>query len=121
MIIRALALFVALFFISGEVQASKLWIREFNRLGTQKQGDDPQVAQEPGVDQSVLDFSGGAVSSAATRTDTRFVRLVCDASCSYSVTTSAATATTTNALLPAGVVEIIGITGGAFINVRSNP
>jgi hypothetical protein len=100
--------------------ASKLYIREYKAITTIG-GTYAQIAGEPGADQTPVDFTAGPASSSAVAGSTRFVRLICDASCSYSVTSSAGTATTNNALLPAGVVEFVGIAPGYFINVRSNP
>lgn len=117
-----LALLAALIF-SSDAWASKMYIREYSRLGTQQQGDDPQVAREPGLDQTPIDFTGGSVSSVAFNVNTRFIRIICDASCSYSVTNPAGSATTNNAYLPANVIEYIGVPQGAgyFINVNHNP
>lgn len=106
--------------LGSPADASKLWIREYKAITTINTYQ-AQIAGEPGTDQTPVDFSGGAATSSAVAQTTHFVRLVCDASCSYSITSTAGTATTTNALLPAGVVEFVGIPPGYFINVRSNP
>jgi len=106
--------------IGMPAHASKLYIREYKNLATIGTNL-AQIPGDPGTDQTPVDFSGGAASSSATSISTRYVRLICDASCSYSVTSTAGTATTTNALLPSGVIEYVGVPGGWFINVRSNP
>jgi len=107
-------------FVPPPADAAKLYIREYKSI-TSIGSLVAQIAPEPGTDQTPVDFSGGAVSSSAFAGTTKVIRIVCDASCSYSVTSSAGTATTNNALLPAGVIEYLGVPPGYFVNVRSNP
>ena len=106
--------------LSTPVSATKLYIREYSALGTQKQGDSPQIGAEPAQVDQVIDFSGGVTSSAAFAGSTRFVRLWCDVQCSVKFGT-APTAANTNAPLSAGSAEYFGVTSGDRVSVITNP
>lgn len=96
---------------------AKLWITEFNYLGSNATGARPPVALHPPVAvQTPVTFSGTSAQSAAMATDTTYVRLEADAACHYAVGSNP-TATTNNTRLPADVVEHIGIPAGYKIAV----
>lgn len=101
-------------------QASKLYIREYKNISTINVNL-AQIAPEPGVDQTPVDFTSGAASSSTFATTTHVVRLVCDVSCSILFGPSPQTAANTNALLPGGVVEYFAVIPGQLVSVHSNP
>lgn len=121
--IRILAALCVALLLSTEAQASKLFIREYVSFGfnTALAIDQPPIAKEPGTDQTPVDFSGGATSSAAFATTTHLVRILCDVQCSVVYGVSPQTATTSNAPLAAFVPEYFGVTPGQIISVIAHP
>lgn len=100
--------------------ASRVWISEFGVLtATNSGGSAGQMAALPSlVDQPTLDITGGVQTSAAVGSQTRYVRIICEAQCSIRV---GGTATTSNILLPALSPEYFGINAGATISVIAAP
>jgi hypothetical protein len=101
----------------------KLYITEYKSivpLGGAYVSVVAQIAAEPGVDQSPVDFSGGVASSASFAAATTYIRVVCDAQCSVLFGTNP-TATNSNKMLPALAPEYFGVTPGQKISVVSNP
>ncbi len=91
---------------------SKLYISEYARM-TQASGPGNAVVQapeEPPVATQAIDFTSGAVQSAAFSAKTRFVRLHTDAICSVKFG-AAPTATANDPRLAAGQTELRGIPG----------
>lgn len=85
---------------------------------------DPQMAPMPPlVEQTALDFSGGAVQSSALNAQTRYVRLQCSVRCSIKFETGSSTVGTTNAPLGADAPEYFGVPRGQSykISVIASP
>lgn len=104
-----------------QAQAAKLYISEYTSLPF-VQGYLAQIATEPGLDQTPVDFSGGAASSAAFSKRTTYVRVLCDVQCSV-LFGAAPAATNANKVLPALTPEYFAVTPGQSlkISVISNP
>lgn len=100
--------------------ASKLYIREYKGIATVNVYQ-AEVAPEPGVDQTPVDFTAGAASSATFATTTHVVRLWCDVSCSVLFGPSPQTATNANAPLAGGAAEYFAVIPGQLVSVHSNP
>lgn len=122
-IIRILAAACFALSMAAPAEASKLYIREYSSVGfvTALSGDPVPIAKEPGTDQPVVDFSGGVALSAAFASTTRFVRIICDAQCSFKVGTNPTNATNANAPMGAMQSEFIGVSAGDKISVIANP
>lgn len=120
------ALTVGLALVPIGAQASLLYISEYiYPMGTRLPGQSGsiqvvQIAQEPSTDQSPVDFSGGAASSATFAATTTMVRLWCDVQCSIKIGTSP-TATNANKPLSAGAAEYFAVPAGAKVSVIANP
>lgn len=95
---------------------AKLWITELKNLAAPSVGTAPQVAMHPPVAEQTVTFSGTSAQSAATATDTTYVRICSDVVCHYAVGSNP-TATTDSTRLPADAVEHIGIPAGYKIAV----
>lgn len=94
---------------------AKLWITEYTNAGTDKFERPTFCAQEPGVDQTPVDFSGGAAQSAAFAATTRFVRIQSDAAC-HILAGDNPTATVNNQRVPADLYEYKAVTPGQKIS-----
>lgn len=117
--LRKLFLASLLALLAGPALAASAYISEYAALGQTSSGTaTAQIATlPPFVDQKVT-FTGTAGASAAFGVKTKFIRLHCDAACSYSVS---GTATTSNARLPADVIEYFGVQPGQVLSVIANP
>ena len=60
---------------------AKVWVTEYRGFGRGDRGETMPAARQPAITTQVLDFSGGAVSSAVWGGDTRLVEVNCDAAC----------------------------------------
>jgi len=115
------AAIIAAFFLAVPAEAaSKLYISECKNL--------PQIgttvavfASQPCTDQAVVDYSGGAASSAAFAATTKYIRVVSDSDCSLLFGASPQTAAATNAYLPAKTIEYFGVVAGQIVSVHANP
>lgn len=121
--IYAAAIF-ALF--ATQADASKLYIAEYAQVGTAVYASGGsqgvlEIAQEPSLQQTPVDFSGGVASSVAFGANTKFVRIICDAQCSVKFGPSPQTATNANTPLGALIPEYFGVVPGQIISVISNP
>jgi hypothetical protein len=115
--ILATALFALLTVTSAE--AANAYISEYAVLtATATGGSAAQSAALPSLTDQKVDFSGGAASSAAFGTQTKYIRIHCDAACSVRV---GGTATISNARIPLDGVEYFGVQPGATISVIANP
>jgi hypothetical protein len=97
--------------------AANAYIAEFSALGTAIFGP-PQIAPLPPLVNQKVDFSGGAASASAFGSQTKYIRLHCDAACSYSVS---GTATTASPRIPLDGVEYFGVQPGQVLSVIANP
>ena len=95
---------------------AKLWITEFQFIGSDATNARPQVAYHPPLATQTPITLGATTQSAAFNADTRFVRLRADGICHY-VVGSNPTATTNDTPLDANVVEYIGVPAGMKIAV----
>lgn len=120
--IRLLAAALLCLLASPSFAASKLFISEYGVLSATNSGGVPaQAAAEPTLGDQVVDFSGGATSSAAFSSQTRYVRLMCDTRCAIRVTTAGSAATTSNKPLAADSPEYFGVQPGDKVNVIASP
>lgn len=122
--IRFIAAAACLLLFAGNARAAKLYIREYSGFGPSAalQGDQPPIAKEPGVDQTPVDFTSGATSSAAVAAGTRLIRVMCDVQCSISPASANPTAaTTSNAPLAAFTAEYFGVDAGGKVSVIAHP
>lgn len=107
---------------SPSFAASKLFISEYGVLSATNSGGVPaQIAPEPTIADQVVDFSGGATSSAAFNAQTRYIRLMCDTRCAIRITTAGTAATTNNKPLAADSPEYFGVQPGDKVNVIASP
>jgi hypothetical protein len=99
--------------------AASAYISEYTSLGQTSSGvASAQIATlPPNVDQKVT-FTGTPGSSAAFASNTKFIRVICDAACSINAT---GTATTSNARLPTDAVEYFAVQPGMILSVIANP
>lgn len=114
-----LALVLAM--LTTDAFASKLYIREYSALGTQAQGDTPQIAKEPGQVDQVVDFTAGATQSAAFAGSTRFVRMWCDIQCTIVFGANPTAVVGTNMPMSAATVEYFGVVSGNKVSVVTGP
>lgn len=99
--------------------AASAYISEYAALGQTSSGvATAQIATLPPFADQKVTFTGTPGSSAAFNNKTRFIRLHCDAACSYTVS---GTATTSNARMPADGVEYFGVLPGQVLSVIANP
>lgn len=101
--------------------ANRASLSQFVSIGSPA-GTVAQIAQEPSLVDSIVDFSGGATQSALFNSRTNYIRVLCDSQCSVSVGINP-TATTSNKILPALVPEYFAVpSGGTYrISVIANP
>ena len=91
---------------------SKLWIDEFEALGTDRNGRPTSVPQYPPVaSQTPITLSASSVQSAVFGATTRFVRLRADGIAHIAVGTNP-TATTNSSPFDANQAEFIGVSPG---------
>jgi hypothetical protein len=114
------ALCFALLFTTGAEAASRVWISEFGVLTATASGGTPgQMAALPSLrNQSTLDITSGAQTSAAFGSDTKYIRILCEVQCAVKV---GGTATTSDTPLPALSPEYFGVQSGATLSVIANP
>jgi hypothetical protein len=100
---------------------AKAWITELTRLCVDEQGKPVQAADLTAVvvDQTPVDFTSGAASSAAFNEKTRFVRVNVSGACSFKAGTNP-TATTDNARMAADAAEYFGVAPGWKISFITN-
>lgn len=110
----AAALF-ALSFASPAL-ASTCYIREYSELGTANSG----VAGEPAIRTQSVTFTSSPGNSAAFLSNTRFIRVWCDAQASYDIGL-AASAVNTMAPITASLPEYFGVKGGHRASFVANP
>ena len=65
------------------MEVSNAYISEYATLGSTSNGGPAQIASLPAIIDQKIDFSGGATSSAAFNAATKFIRIHCDAACSF--------------------------------------
>ncbi|WP_027517870.1 hypothetical protein [Bradyrhizobium sp. WSM1417] len=109
--------------LSTEAFAAKCYVREYAAVGavTRQGGVALQAAAEPPiVDQAAVDFTSGHAESAAFNSETRYIRVWCDAQASYQ-TGAAPVATNAMSPLTAAFPEYFGVTPGHKISVVANP
>lgn len=119
------AVSLALLFVCHPALAAKLYISEYGSVGTAVyatggSGGVLQIAKEPALPQTPVNFTSTATSSAPFGANTHFILILCDTQCSWRVGTSP-TATTSDMLLPALTYWVTGVDAGQTISVISNP
>lgn len=95
---------------------ANLYISEYAVLASAQSGH-AQAAAEPALAVQKVDFSGGAASSEAFNTQTKFIRLHTDAICSIRF---GGTATTSYPRMAADGTEYFGVQPGGTVSVISN-
>jgi hypothetical protein len=77
----------------------------------------PHWAMQPSIADQTISLSGSSAASSAFNAQTKFVRLVTDTTCFIAFGVSGATpsATASNAMLPANVIEYFGVQGGGKV------
>ena len=97
---------------------SKLYISEYTSLAGVPSSGAVQVAGEPAIAVQVVDYSGGAATSAAFNSRTRVIRVHTDAVCS--VRFDGSTATTSYPRMATDQTEYFGVGGGTTLSVIGN-
>lgn len=97
---------------------AKLYISEYEALAGAQTRDPTQAAAEPAIAVQVVDFSGGAASSATFGSQTKFVRLHTDAICSVRFDGQAAT--TSYPRMATDQTEYFGVQPGSKLSVIEN-
>ena len=95
---------------------NRVWISEFAIFRVQAAA--PFATLPALVQQPVLDLTGGAKTSAAFNSQTRYIRIVCEMQCTVS---AAGVATVNSILLPALKPEYFGVQSGKTISVILAP
>lgn len=115
------AVLFALLAGSPAFAASRVWISEFGVLTATGSGGVPaQVAPLPSVtNQATLDISVSAQTSAAFKSGTYYIRVLCEVQCA--VRGDGSTATTSDTLIPALLPEFFGVQTGKTISVIASP
>lgn len=113
-------------FASPSLAASKAFISEYSIMGQTNMYNQPaQIAAEPTlVDQAPVDFSGGAASSAAFGTNTKYIRILCDTRCAIRfrpACTGGSAATISSKPLPVDAPEYFGVQPGDCVSVIASP
>ncbi len=99
---------------------SKLYVTEFETPGGRAGGMFPVAAEDGNIiDQTPVDYSGGAAASAAFGAQTKLVRIHTDAICSIKFGT-APTATTSNRRMAAGQTEYYFVRPGDKVSGVTN-
>ena len=106
--------------------ANKAFISEYAVMAATASGGVPaQIAAEPTLtDQPPVDFSGGATSSAAFGSQTKYIRIMCDTRCAIMfrpACTGGSAATTSSKPLAADAPEYFGIQPGDCVSVVAIP
>ena len=102
--------------------AAQLQVLEFAGEAIVQQGARTNIPPMPPlVEQTPVDFTAGATSSAAFNAQTKFVILRCDVQCSVKFGAPAQTATTNNIKLQALVHYRLGATPGHVVSVIASP
>jgi len=94
---------------------AKLWVKEYKVLGDDNRTH-AQIPQEPGTDQTPVDFTSGEDKSAAFDEATKIVMLESDADC-HIVFGEDPTATTDSEPLKAGVTKYKGVDKNSGLKV----
>lgn len=115
----------ALLFVSPSF-AAKLYINEYGSVGTAVYATGGssgvlEIAQEPGVPQTPVDFTSAVAPSAAFGKNTSFILIQCDTQCSWVVGPPGTVATTANMPLAAFLPLYIGVNAGQIISVIAHP
>lgn len=117
--LRKLILAGVLALLASPAFAAAAYISEFAVLtATASGGSAAQAAALPSLVEQKVDFSGGAASSSAMGSQTKYIRVHCDAACSVRI---GGTATTSNLRIPTDGVEYFGVQPGAVLSVIANP
>lgn len=95
---------------------SKLYVTEYQYIGKDDYNNPVYAGREPAITTQVLDFSGGAVASAAFNADTSFIRIAADAACHIEFADSP-TATTSDQAVWANQYEYKAVVPGQKISV----
>jgi hypothetical protein len=95
---------------------SLLYISEYAELVKTPNHGPAQTPQEPVEADQVVDFSGGVEISDPFAPGTCLVYLTADADCHIVFGDDTAEATTSNKLLPAGVVLFLGVKPGMYVS-----
>lgn len=98
---------------------SKLWITEHRRLTRSSDGHIMQIPGEYGVDQTPVDFSGGAAQSAVFAATTTYISICPDATCSIAFGSNP-TATANNRRIPLNFFGYLPVFGNDKLSVVSN-
>lgn len=123
-IANVLAAVTMMMFGAFPVLANSAFVAEFNALGVAQSGVTAQIASEPNLAESVVDFTAGVASSSNFGATTSLVRLQCDTKCAFKVRPGCAGASasaTTSKYLPADGVEFFGVKPGDCVSVITKP
>lgn len=99
--------------------ASKLYVTEYPAAGIWH-GTGIPVAYGPPINTQVLDYSGGAATSTAFKTNTTLIRIHTDSVCSFLVSKTGTSAQTTDSRLAANATEYFQVLNGQFISAITN-
>lgn len=122
--LKAMLFIGAMLLAPSAFAASILKVLEFDGAGVPIPSFVPQLAQMPPlVEQSAVDFSGGAVQSAVLNVATRLVFLNCSVRCSIKFETGASTVTVNNTPLGADLPHYFSVipSSGLKISVIASP
>jgi len=108
-------------FLPSPAWAALCYVSEY-QVAASQDGRAVNVALETSIDQTPVNFGGGATSSAAFNSNTNFVRIWCDVQCSIKFGT-APTATNANKPLSAGAPEYFWVPRnlGWVVSCIANP
>lgn len=107
----------ALLAAAQPASAAVCYITEFRAI-TPGDPSGIQIAKTPAVAEQTVAI-GAEAKSAAFNAQTRFIRLACDAIASFVIST-APTATTSSARIPADAIEYYGVNPGDKISIITN-
>ena len=79
-----------------------------------------EILPQPPVAEQHLNIAAGAVLSAAFNANTRAIRLMSDAACSFLIGGATVLATANSARLASGFPEYFGVQPGQFLSVITN-
>jgi hypothetical protein len=122
--LKALSVTLALMFVQPAFAASILKVLEFDGAGVSIPNIVPQMAPMPPlVEQTAVDFSGGAAQSAVLNAATRIVFLNCSVRCSFKFETGASSVTVNNTPLGADAPHYFSVipSSGLKISVIASP
>jgi hypothetical protein len=105
--------------LSTSAFAANAYISEYATLAsTSSGGAAAQIASLPSLTNQKVDFSGGVATAAAFGSTTKFIRIHCDAACSFLI---GGTATTSSPRIPLDGVEYFGVLPFGVLSVIANP